>query len=299
MTESVATPAPASAVGPSASAVGPPASAVGPSASAVGERAVVAHVLEVLRDVARGGIAGIVVGVVVAGLGGRLVMRLATILHEDAVGLRTENGELIGAITLNGTLALLFFGGLGMGLMAGVIWVIAGPWIPGRGLGRALVTAVAAIALGTPPLVQRTNSDFFILDHDPVVVALLIGLVGLVGFSLALVDGALDRRLPRPTRLGAGSTVAYAVIALLGLVLILPVVVSILLTQHDYDAPIRAGFALAVVGVCTLAWWILRARGQSEPPRPLRMVASLALLVAVVLGGATGLPHIIGAAGLS
>lgn len=55
---------------------------------------------EVLRDVARGGIAGIIVSILVAGLGGRLVMRLATILHQDTVGLRTENGEVIGAITL-------------------------------------------------------------------------------------------------------------------------------------------------------------------------------------------------------
>jgi hypothetical protein len=95
---------------------------------------------DVLRDIARGGIAGIMVGLLVAGLGGRLIMRLATILHEDRVGLTTENGAVIGDITLNGTLALMTFGGLGMGLLAGTIWVIVNPWIPGRGLGRALVT---------------------------------------------------------------------------------------------------------------------------------------------------------------
>src|SRR5258707_748499 len=76
---------------------------------------------EVLRDIARGGIAGIVVGFLIAGLGGRLVMRLATIRHEDAVGVFTENGEVIGHITLNGTLALMTFGGLGAGLLAGAI----------------------------------------------------------------------------------------------------------------------------------------------------------------------------------
>jgi hypothetical protein len=285
------------ASGPTA-VVGGPATTVDEPATTVGGRAAASPFLEILRDIARGGFAGIIVGYFVAGLGGRLIMRLATILHEDAVGQFTENGELIGAITLNGTLALMFFGGLGMGLLAGVIWVIASPWIPGRRVRRALLTALAAIALGTPPLVQRTNSDFFILDHDPLVVMLLIGLVGLVGFSLALVDGALDARLPRPTRLGTVSTVVYLVVALLGLVLILPIVVSVLLQQHDYAAPVRAGFALAVVGICTLAWWVLRARGQAEPPRALRITASLALLAAVILGGVTGLPHILGAAGV-
>jgi hypothetical protein len=253
---------------------------------------------EVLRDIARGGIAGIVAGVFVAGLGGRLVMRLATILHEDTVGLSTENGELIGRISLNGTMALITFGGLGMGLLAGTIWVIVSPWLPGRGVRRAGMTALAAIALGTPPLIQQFNPDFFILDHDPVVVVLLVALVGLVGFSIALVDNALDRRLPHPARWFAISTGVYLVVALLGLLILMPVV-SILKDHPDYDAPIRAGWAIAATGSCTLVWWVLRVRGGSTPPRGLRRVASASLVVAVILGVVTSLPNILGAAGLT
>jgi hypothetical protein len=265
----------------------------------VDSRSAVSSAGELVRDVARGGLAGIIVGIVVAGLGGRLVMRVATMLHENAVGATTEAGEVIGHISLNGTLALMIFGGLGMGLLAGTIWVIVSPWIPGRGLARALVTAVAAIALGTPPLIQRTNIDFVILDHDPLVVAMLVGLVGLVGFAIALVDGALEARLPHP-RPGSGrATAVYGVIALLGLLLIVPVVVSILLDQADYDAPIRVGWALAVVGGCTLTWWALRWKGRLEPPRALKITGSVSLAIAVVLGGVTSLPDIIGAAGIS
>jgi hypothetical protein len=274
-----------------------PAAAASPVV--VTERAAAWPAGEILRDVARGGLAGAIVGVLVAGLGGRLVMRAATILHENTVGATTEAGEVIGNISLNGTLALITFGGLGMGLVAGTIWVIVRPWMPGRGLVRAVVTAVAAIALGTPPLIQRTNVDFVILDHDPVVVGMLVGLVGLVGFSIALVDGALDKRLPRPRSELQRSTVAYAALTLLGLFLILPAVVSILLNQSEYDAPLRAGWALAVVGGCTLTWWVLRSQGRPEPPRTLRIVGSASLAVAVVLGGVTGLPHILAAAGFS
>lgn len=54
---------------------------------------------EVLRDIARGGIAGAIVGITVGGLGGRAVMRIAAILHPDAVGALTENGNRIGYIT--------------------------------------------------------------------------------------------------------------------------------------------------------------------------------------------------------
>lgn len=262
------------------------------------EQPIVSPVGEVFRDIARGGIAGIIVGLLVAGLGGRLVMRLAAILHEDAAGILTENGEVIGHISLNGTLALMVFGGLGMGLLAGTIWVIVAPWIPGRGLARALLTAAAAIALGTPSLVQRFNPDFVILDHDPFVVALLVGLVGLVGLLIALVDRALDARLPHPVA-GVGiATTVYLVITLMGLVLIVPVAISILLDQREYRAPIRAGWALAVVGACTLSWWALRVKGRSTPPMALRLAGTLSLLVAVGLGVVTSLPHVLGAAGI-
>jgi hypothetical protein len=72
---------------------------------------------EILRDIARGGLAGAVVGLIVIGVGGRLVMRLATILHEGAVGSVTDNGNRIGDITPQGTFGLLV-NGLVVGLMA-------------------------------------------------------------------------------------------------------------------------------------------------------------------------------------
>ena len=190
------------------------------------------------------------------------------------------------------------FGGLGMGLLAGTIWVVVSPWIPGRGAGRALVTAIAAIALGTPPLVQRTNPDFVVLGRDPIVVVLLVGLVGVVGFSFSLVDDALDARLPHPLLGITISTRVYSIVALLGLVLILPVVIAILLDQDEYRAPIRAGWALAVVGACTLTWWVLRLTGRSAPPKALRLAGTASLVVAVVLGVVTSLPHVLSAAGI-
>ena len=150
---------------------------------------------EVLRDIARGGIAGGIVGVLIGGLGGRLVMRLAALLNSDAVGALTENGNRIGDITPGGTLFLILFG-LIVGGLTGVIWVIVSPWIPGHTGVRALLTAGIAIATRTPLLIIGRNPDFVILDHDPKVVSLLVALVGLIGLSIALLDSWLDRRLP-------------------------------------------------------------------------------------------------------
>ena len=223
---------------------------------------------EVLRDIARGGLAGILVGIFVAGIGGRLVMRLATILHEDTVGRLTEQQAIIGAITFEGTLALLLFGGLGMGLLAGMIWVIVREWLPGHGLGRAVVTGLLAVAIGSPSLIQRTNPDFSILGFDPLVVAMLLALVFAVGFSMALTDGWLDRHLPRARRGIGVATTVYLVITLLGLILIVPIAVAILLDQSDYRAPIRTGFALLVAG-CLHAHLVGHAGPRPDRPAAL------------------------------
>jgi hypothetical protein len=243
---------------------------------------------EVLRDIARGGISGVIV---VGGLGARVVMRIVAILHPDAVGALTENGNRIGDITLGGTLFLVLFG-LIFCAIGGAVWVIVSPWIPGHTGVRALLTAGIAIGVGTPLLVIGRNPDFAILDHDPRVVLLLVALVGLIGLSIALLDSWLDRRLPHAVTGRKGPAVFYATVTLMGAVLVLPFVLLVFLTSDEYQLPLRAGDALLVVGLCTATWWGLRVRGRVGAPRSLGIVARGALVVAVILGVLTSLPHI-------
>ena len=211
---------------------------------------------EVWRDIARGGLAGLVVGLVVAGLGGRIAMRLAALRVGDAAGAFTENGNRIGDITLAGSLGLILVGLL-FGAFAGTIWVVVRPWLPGAGLPRALVAMIVAIGLGSFELIRGENSDFTVLKHDPVVVGLLVGLVGLVGLSVSLVDGWLDRRLPVAASVTSRPTSIYVAISLVGALLILPLVVSAFLGSDMRFV----GLGLVVVGLATLRWWVLRFRG--------------------------------------
>ena len=199
---------------------------------------------EVLRDIARGGISGAIVGIVVGGIGARVVMRIVAILHPDAVGALTENGNRIGDITLGGTLFLIPFG-LISGVLAGVLWVIVSPWIPRHTGVRALLTAGIAIAIGTPLLIIGRNPDFVILDHDPRVVSLLVALVGLIGLSIALLDSWLDRRLPHAVTGRKGPAVFYATVTLMGAVLVLPFVLLLFLTSDEYQLPLRARLCAA------------------------------------------------------
>lgn len=49
--------------------------------------------MDAFRDITRGGLAGLIVGVLLAGIGGRVVMRLAALLVPAADGAFTENGN--------------------------------------------------------------------------------------------------------------------------------------------------------------------------------------------------------------
>jgi hypothetical protein len=86
--------------------------------------------------------------------------------------------------------------------------------------------------------------------------------------------------------------VFYATVTLMGAVPVLPFVLLVFLTSDEYQLPLRAGYALLVVGLCTATWWGLRVRGRVTTPRGLVIAARGAVLVAIMLGVVTSLPHI-------
>ncbi len=247
---------------------------------------------DILREMARGGLAGLVVGLVVGGIGGRLLMRVAALLEPEAAGLRTENDNVIGAITFDGTLALLVFGGLLSGVIIGALWVVIRPWLPRRPLARALVAIPICIAMGTTLLIQDSNPDFIILRRNLVVVAALVGLVALVGPSMVLAESVLDRLLPAVRRRGP-ALITYAVIDALGAFLVLALVVPLYLLS----ALVVAGIAFVVVGIGSVVHWAGRVRGGADAPW-LAPVARGALAIGTVGGLAVAIPEILGAANL-
>lgn len=216
---------------------------------------------EVLRDIARGGLAGLIVGTVVGGVGARLVMRLIALVEPDAVGKFTENGFRIGSITLDGTLGLVLFGGLFAGISGAVLWVVLSPWIPGGTVTRAILAMPVAIAITAIGVVQRTNEDFTVLGHDPLVVVLLLAFVAIVGASVALFDSFLEPRLPHPASTGSASTWVYALLTAIGLLLGLTLVIQVYVLSPARNL----GYALIVVGVATLLSWGFRLARRPRP----------------------------------
>jgi hypothetical protein len=249
---------------------------------------------DVLREMARGGLAGLIVGLVVGGLGGRLLMRFAALVEPDAAGLRTENGNVIGAITADGTLALLLFGGLFTGAIVGALWVVIRPWLPRRPLVRAVVAIPVCVAMGTTLLIQSTNPDFVILRRNAGVIAALVGLVALVGPSMVLAESILERVLPVVNRRRSIALAAYAVIDAIGAFLVLSLVVPLFLL----GPLVIAGIGLVIVGIASVVHWAGRLRGAAEPAW-LALVARTSLAAATVAGLAVAIPEILGAANLA
>jgi hypothetical protein len=243
-----------------------------------------ARLAAILREIARGGLAATIAGGLVGGLGGRLLMRVAALLNPDATGRLTENGEVVGAITLNGTLALIFFGGLLGGMAAGIVWVVVSPWLPGRGRTRWLLAAGVTLALGGSFLVRANNTDFLVLEPDPLLVALLLGLVALIGAATAWFDERLERRLRRPGPNPWPSIGAYGLLVALG-ALALPIILDAYFSfELSPNPPVWAGRAIAVVGGLTVLAWVLRLVAGTRPPPALTTAGRIALALALVAG---------------
>ncbi|MGH2679958.1 MAG: hypothetical protein ACRDG8_05665 [Actinomycetota bacterium] len=219
------------------------------------------------------GIAGILVG----GIGSRLAMRLAAIAAPEARGMVTENGNVVGDITVGGTFGLLVIAGVGSAIVGAAAALVLRPWLPRRTVARGLVFGGFLLPLGGGVVVDAGNADFSILGDDLLNVTVLSMLFVAFGLVAAGTIGILEGRVPpaaalTPRRWGLSMLCALAVVPGFAL----------LLTQL---APERA---LLLVG----AWAGMHAGtalARSERTRAAgltRGLATAAMLLAVGLAGA-------------
>jgi hypothetical protein len=164
-------------------------------------------------------ISGAAAGILAAGAGGRLAMRLlAVTAGADAQGQITEAEEIVGRITVDGTLGFVVFTGLFFGPVSGAAYLLLRRWLPaGRAAGLtfgALLLVVAGTRL--EPL-RRSNPDFDLVGPGWVSVVAFTVLVVFHGMLVAALAGRLSRAVP----LLAARPGAFAVHAPL-LLLVLP-----------------------------------------------------------------------------
>jgi hypothetical protein len=112
-------------------------------------------------------VAGPIAGLIAAGAGGRLAMRLLAVTSPEAHGGITEAGETIGEITVGGTAAFLLFTGVPAGALAALLFVVAGGLLPSGRLGGAALGLVLLVLVGAQiePL-RSDNFDFNLVGPD-------------------------------------------------------------------------------------------------------------------------------------
>lgn len=207
-------------------------------------------------------VSGIGSGLLIAGAGGRLAMRLLAASAGDAAqGRETEAEEIVGRITTGGSIGFIIFTGLFFGLATGVLYLVVMRWLPPGRLG-GLAYGLLLLILAAPRLdpLRADNPDFGIVGPGWLAVLVFSALVLAHGMLVAVLAGRYSRTLPLPS-LRRRAVLAYAPVLLL--ILAAPVAV-----------------VLAVAGL--LAVGLSRAASTMKAMRSHVMVVAGRVVLAVV-----------------
>jgi len=141
---------------------------------------------------------GVIAGVLVIGAGGRLAMRLLAVTAGDAAqGRVTEAEEIVGRITVDGTIGFVLFNGIFGGIVFSGPYLILRRFLPPGRLGGAAYGLGLLVVLGTTldPL-RPENVDFDIVGPGWLAVVVFSVLAIAFGVTLAAVMARLSQWLP-------------------------------------------------------------------------------------------------------
>lgn len=137
-------------------------------------------------------VAGVITGVLIAGVGGRLAMFLLRLTSPDSVvGVESDDGFTIGEFTLGGTYNLLNLGGA-VGVIGAAAYVLVSPWLLGATWFRRFTVAAVAGALVGSMLIHADGVDFNVLEPLWLAVTVFIALPALFGWVIGPVVDAVD-----------------------------------------------------------------------------------------------------------
>jgi len=173
--------------------------------------------------------AGLAAGILAAGAGGRLVMRLlAVTAGAYAQGRITEADQLVGRITVDGTLGFVVFTGLFFGLASGLVFLLLHRWLPAGWAGGFAYGVLLLVVAGTrlEPL-RRDNPDFDLVGPGWLSVAAFAALVVFHGLLVAALAGRLSRAVPLLAA-SPGAIAAHAPVLLLGVLRPLGLVAAVI-----------------------------------------------------------------------
>ncbi len=164
-------------------------------------------------------VAGAAAGVLAAGAGGRLVMRLLAITSPESHGALTEAQATIGEITVGGTLGFVVFIGLPAGLLSALLYALAGPVLPRGRAGGIVLGALLLVLVGSrlEPF-RADNIDFALVGPAWLAVLAFTALALFQGVLVVVLAARLAPARPAALRLPVNAgRIAIAVLLLAAL----------------------------------------------------------------------------------
>jgi hypothetical protein len=184
--------------------------------------------------------AGVGAGILAAGAGGRLAMRLLAVTSgPDAQGRITEADQVVGRISVDGTLEFIVFTGLFFGAASGAAYLLVRRWLPAGRTGGVAFGALLLVLGGSrlEPL-RPGNPDFDLVGPGWVSVASFAALVVFHGMLVAALAGRLSRAVPllAPTPRAILAHVPLLLLALGAVALVAAVVGALVVVASQLPA---------------------------------------------------------------
>jgi hypothetical protein len=145
-------------------------------------------------------VAGVWTGLLVTGPAARLVMRLLAVTGGDsAQGRLTEADELVGEISLDGTIGLILFAGVLPGLLSAAVYVVGRRLLPGGRLGGVTFGLLHLVIVATrlDPL-RPENPDFDLVGPGWLSLLSLGLMVVMHGMAVAAFADRYSQAFPPP-----------------------------------------------------------------------------------------------------
>jgi hypothetical protein len=223
-------------------------------------------------------------GALVGGLGSRLVMRLAALAAPEVRGAVTENGAIVGEITLAGTVALMVFAGVASTALGAGAFIVVKPWLPERTVLRGMVLGGFLLATMGSSVIDAGNADFAVLGDHLLNVVTFSALFLAFGVVASSAFTALEARVPQAAAL---SPRMWAVSAICALPLI-PGVIGL-----AFGVGPRLGVPLIAASAAMLAVPSVERRGRHGLAQLIRVGATAGMLIVVGLAGADYIDDVI------
>lgn len=226
----------------------------------------------VARHVGTATLAGIVTGILVGGLLGRAVMRVAGFTAGPGmVGSFTANGNRVGDITVDGTLAIFIFVGLAAGLVGGIVYAVLEPWLRRLRPWHGLAFGAGSLAAFGFTVIDPSNRDFQRFGSAPLNVAMFAALFLIFGVAIAWLFDQLRKLIAGTSRMAR----ALEILAFLALIPGAIAAVLVLVSVAGIADPLFAAVFVTGLVVATVTRW-----------RGLPALVGYAALGATVLMGA-------------